>query len=343
MTVLFLVKRRAAYGEYGSAPFGLLYSARFVSRLLRHHNIWSEVIQVDDGNSIDKELVHYNPDTVILEALWATPAKVRELMSLKRHAHRQFVVRIHSKPSFLSMEGIAMKWLAEFAQLARENPRFKLAVNNKKAKLDLDGALNTDFLFLPNYYFSDPRARQTGYMRSRRFVSIGCFGAQRPLKNVLEQAIAAITYADATAKKLKFYINSTRVEQHGENVVKNVRELFKARPEHELIEVGWRHHDDFVKLVRTLDLGMQASFSESFNIVTADFVSAGVPIVVSHEIDWMPRLNQVATGFAMKTAIKLGDLYFLHRGLLAWWQRRALAKYNDKSERLWLKFARGSV
>jgi hypothetical protein len=36
-----------------------------------------------------------------------------------------------------------------------------------------------------------------------------------------------------------------------------------------------------------MDLGMQISFTETFNIVAADFVYCEVPVVVSEEIDFV--------------------------------------------------------
>ena len=39
-----------------------------------------------------------------------------------------------------------------------------------------------------------------------------------------------------------------------------------------------------------MDIGMQVSFSETFNIVGADIVSQGVPLVASSEIPWANRI-----------------------------------------------------
>ncbi len=72
----------------------------------------------------------------------------------------------------------------------------------------------------------------------------------------------------------------------GEQVLNNLRSLFPLRG-HELIETPWLDHCNFVELVKLIDLGMQVSMSETFNIVAADFVTNNVPIVVSPEIDWM--------------------------------------------------------
>ena len=54
------------------------------------------------------------------------------------------------------------------------------------------------------------------------------------------------------------------------------------------MEHGWATHAEFLKLVDRMDIGLQVSLSETFNIVAADFVANGVPIIVSPEISWMP-------------------------------------------------------
>jgi len=46
-------------------------------------------------------------------------------------------------------------------------------------------------------------------------------------------------------------------------------------------------HESFTHLIRKMDFGLQVSFSETFNIVAADFVHLKVPIVGSSEIEWM--------------------------------------------------------
>jgi len=44
-------------------------------------------------------------------------------------------------------------------------------------------------------------------------------------------------------------------------------------------------HSDFISIVKSMDIGMQVSLSESFNIVAADFVSNGIPLVGSPDIE----------------------------------------------------------
>ena len=45
----------------------------------------------------------------------------------------------------------------------------------------------------------------------------------------------------------------------------------------------------FRRLLRTVDLVFQVSYTETFNVVTADAIAEGVPVVASDAIDWVPR------------------------------------------------------
>jgi hypothetical protein len=85
---------------------------------------------------------------------------------------------------------------------------------------------------------------------------------------------------------MNFHVNSGRVE-HGENTLKNLKALFENQKRHRLVEHPWLTHDQFIETVKSMDLGMQVSFTETYNIVAADFVANNVPIVVSNEIDWI--------------------------------------------------------
>jgi hypothetical protein len=56
-----------------------------------------------------------------------------------------------------------------------------------------------------------------------------------------------------------------------------------------LVQSGWQSWPAFRTTVRHMHLLMQPSYTESFNMVTADGVAEGVPSVVSSAIDWAPE------------------------------------------------------
>lgn len=126
-----------------------------------------------------------------------------------------------------------------------------------------------------------------------KVINVGCFGAVRPLKNHLLQALAAIQFAREKGAFLRFHINTGRVETGGEPVLKNLRQLFEDIPHAELVEHTWFEPEDFVNyLHRHIDIGLQVSLTETFNVVTADYVTAGLPVVVSKEVKWASRWSK---------------------------------------------------
>ena len=325
--VLFICKDRG----YGSS-FGLFLSAQFVVKALQMEGIEAKVVSVVDGNSIDKEVHQYKPTDVIIEALWVTPLKIKELVKL--HPKVKWVVRVHSEIPFIANEGISFEWMFEYQKVNN----VQVAANSKRMNVDL---VNVDIKsqYLPNIYFPAFIEQPVSKHHECPFViNIGCFGAIRPLKNQLEQAVAAITFANMNNKTLRFHINSDRIEQQGNSTLKNIRALFQNSKPHELIEHGWMKHQDFVELVKTMDMGMQVSFSETFNIVTADFVNNGIPIVVSEEITWMPWWTKASPTQTEEIVEVMNLCYFCRKFKLQYLNEIRLGKYNLQSLKTWIEY-----
>lgn len=279
MKVLFLIKQNNEYNEANSfiSKAGLRNSARFVVEAINKFECVEALLEVlTDQNRIHGRVKAIKPDVCILEAIWVTPAKLRELIDL--HPMVNFVVRVHSRTPFLSMEGNAIAYIKEYVKIAT------VSFNHSDTASDFE-RLGYSNLYLPNIY---PHIEYLGVERHVRkhLYKIGCFGAIRPLKNQLSQAVAAILFAQKMKSVVHFYINSTRIEQRGESVLKAMRSLFEGT-RHKLVEVPWLEHCDFLKLVGQMDACMQVSFTETFNIVTADCISQHVPVVVSPAIDWL--------------------------------------------------------
>ena len=293
--VLFILKRREDYNEIIHSPKGLstgLYnSASFVSQMLNDLGIPSRLEVATDNNCIDRLVSMHNPSHVIIEALWVVPEKFKVLTKL--HPKVKWIVRIHSEMAFMSMEGMAMDWLAQYL----DYPEVNLGINSPRMYreialyLKVRNSWNTSttskrILFMPNYYPEDFVTKKID--RKKPHVDVSCFGAVRPLKNHLSQAHAALRFCTVVGKKLKFHINAGRIEMKGEPIVRNLREMFNQLKlaGHELVEHEWTERDEFLKLCSRMDIGMQCNFSETFNIVSADHISQGVPIVSSDEIPW---------------------------------------------------------
>lgn len=267
----------------GRMSSGLFNSARFVQEML-HDRLGYEttICFAIDNNCIDRLVTEYKPDIVIIEAYWVVPDKFAVLTKL--HPNITWVVRNHSSMPFASTEGIIVDWSLRYM----DYPNVILACNDKRTDREFKHLIGEQdrkrCVLLPNYYplHHHPREKPPSY----RNIDIGCFGAIRPLKNQLIQAVAAIEYANQIGKHLRFHINGTRIEGRGDAILRNIRGLFQ-HVDHELIEHNWLTHEEFIKVIRDMDVSMQVSYSESFNIVSADAVMNGVPVVVSSEISWV--------------------------------------------------------
>jgi hypothetical protein len=357
--VLFILKFRdydydcgSTYGDGLSS--GLFNSARLVVDMLLAAGVEAKLVQVRDNNDIDREVTGYRPSHVVIEGLWVVPEKFSVLIPL--HPRVKWIVRIHSNIPFLAMEGVAMDWLARYSKI----PHVSIACNSERATDDIRNYIrevdwaaltaagiptpmqhidrhmrNEVVHYLPNYY---PRRRRFWEPHSADMLKIGCFGAIRPLKNQLIQAMAAIEFATRQGKQLRFYMTHRDCEQGGDQVLKNLRALF-AQTRHELVLRPWLPHEDFLGLVDVMDVGMQVSLSETFCIVAADMVAAGLPVVVSPEIEWASGLAK-ANPTDMLSIVDRLELVTrpLFRELVSHWNRLGLEDFSRRSREIWLKY-----
>jgi hypothetical protein len=290
--VLFILKRKENYGvanfhEPRGLSTGLLNSASYVSDMLNSIGISSEIEIAVDNNCIDRIVTQHKPSVVIIEALWVVPEKFEILQKL--HPNIRWIVRLHSEVPFMAQEGIAFAWITDYLKYKN----VYVGVNSlRMVKSLINLHLNSEgaedkFLFMPNYYpILNTKTKVPDYKSEE--LNIGCFGAVRPLKNHIHQALAAIHFADKENKKLNFHINANRLEMKGEPILHNLRRMFDRQKKHghKLVEHAWQPREEFLELCGQMDIGMQVSFSETFNIVGADLINQGIPVVSSSEIPW---------------------------------------------------------
>ena len=345
--VLFLLKRKEDYRDIQDSPKGLssgLYnSASYVVDLLKKNDVEANIEVVIDNSFIDREVTKYRPDICILEALWVTPTKFKDLMPL--HPKVEWVVRIHSEMPFMAGEGIAMDWIADYVSWENVNigvnaPRMLSEIREylKSVKGWDDATAARRVIYMPNAYPTN--FKKHGLQFEDGVINIGCFGAVRPMKNHLLQAFGALKFANQYGLRLRFHINANRVEMNGGAALKNLRDFFgQLEPAgHELVEHGWADRDDFLKIIReNIQIGLQVSFSETFNIVGCDVISQGVPLVSSDEIPWSSSFFDADPTNSDDIARLLGRAYNFPKTNVVL-NQCGITKYVNKTEKIWLNY-----
>lgn len=328
-------KRKAPGGGY----VGLNVSSDICAEAMRDAGINALSIGVIDSNGVDKVLFEERPSHLVVKAFWIPKDKL-ELLA-KKYPSCQFLVVCHSKPSFLGQEGNGLQKFVEAVELSRTLPNVVPAANNEETAKALAAAYDANVTWAPNLMpdvdFDGLDECECAMIDGE--IHVGMFCAIRPFKNVLNQAVAAVGAAQYLGLRLVFHVISERVEMDGNRSLDNLRLFFETLgPDYELIEHDWLPHDEFVDLVATMDVGMQASFTESFNIVTYDFLSQEVPIVVSTAVEWAPecwKANPDSVGELASSIVEALTASNAKRRYARMAGVRALKKYNRDALAQW--------
>ena len=267
---------------------GLNTSSNLTVEALRHYGFKAESVGFNDDNELDAVLFKERPSHLIVKAFWVRKEKL-ELLA-KKYPSCKFIIVCHSKASFLANENNGFSKLNDVIDLSKKLKNVSLATNNYDMSSACSKVYNKDVLFLPNLTIFDERKGKP-YNFCDKTLRVGIFCAVRPMKNMLNQIMAAIKYCEENKIGLELHVLSERMEMGGEKTIKNIRDLFSAldSKNYKLVEHKWYKHKDFLRLIRLMDIGLQSSFTESFNIVAIDFLRCSIPIVTSPAISWSPK------------------------------------------------------
>lgn len=282
------------------------------------------VVGCNDINDLANYIKNNNPQVVILEALWM---KAEHLIGIKmQNPKTKFYVHIHSNLGFLSIESYALNMI--YGHMRQGNGIIFNSIHAYNAFKHFK-----NIYYLPNIYDKPYLPLK---IQERDELHIGCFGSIRPMKNHIMQASAAILYANSVNKKLNFYVNFNRTEDNGEAVKKNIAVLFEMNNKHQLINQPWMEQKDFINSLQKMDVCLQVSMNESFNITAADAVAAGCPVVVSNEIEWVSELCYAKHSNPEEIANKID--FVMKSPLLVNINRGNLNSFNEFAKNKWKQF-----
>lgn len=266
---------------------GLGVNALHTVKVLRREKIRCDVFGVWTPEHIREKLKSLPSAThAIIEAPWISAAETAKLLFEFPHVH--FVVRAHSQIGFLQVEPGAIKILRDLLDMQEGVLNLTVSANSKKLCTFLEKTYTSSCLYLPNLYFLERAHRHCDIDHgTRQKLRIGSFGALRLMKNHTTAAAAALMIAERRRCDLEFWVSVNR-EEHGKGVLQSLRNMFSGLPWAKLVEHPWQEWAKFRKTVGHMDLCMQISFSETFNIVSSDAAAEQVPVVTSSAIEWVP-------------------------------------------------------
>jgi len=224
---------------------------------------------------------------VDIMAQWI-PTKNLALLA-RQFPHIQFAQTCHSNVGFLCAEPPAIDLLRRAIDLEVGLPNFKAASNNLRLCRALQAMYGRPITYLPNLYYlhgQEPihRPRYNGGM-----LKIGAFGSLRIYKNFSSAIASAIELTNQLKCHSEIWINSGRNDGAGNVVYRTAVAWTHGLSNVTLKQLPWTSWPEFKRIVGTMNLLLQPSYTETFNNVTADGIVEGTPSVVGPSIEWAPK------------------------------------------------------
>lgn len=325
-----------------SSCVGLHVAGYATAEVLRDNSIEAHAHAVRHNVDIVHLLDHaVRPYThVVISAPWLSVHDLRALIT--HYPDTQFVILSHSNVGFLQADPGGVHLLRKYHELTEFHCNLRVGGNSRKFVDWLRTAYGRDVVWLPNLYpigECDPRpCVQTPLI-------IGAFGAVRPQKNFMTAAAAAVAIHRLLGVPVELHMSSGGEGDQG-TTIPAIEQMCSGLADFKLVRHDWNYWDQFIGLIGQCDLLLQPSYTESFNMITADGISVGVPSVVSSAISWAPKSWQADSDDALDishTAVRLLEnreveiekgvqalFKHNHAGLKAWKHYLGLESWFEK-------------
>ena len=285
MHLLLCYKNFAAHA--GISHIGLGVAAANTAKVLRANGIRATVapfVNPLELLGIPKKFTDVTH--IVVSAPWIPTQTVCDFV--RDYPEIKLAINCHSNVGFLQADTNAVDLIKNYMAIERNTFSFNLGGNSVRFCEWIKECFQVDCKFLPNLYYLDYLSAQGRPPYHGGTLRIGMFGAIRPLKNMMTGAAAALEIARSMRDPLELWVCSGRTEGGGLTVLNAIKAMYRDLPGVELKESPWAPWPVFRRLVATMHLLLQPSYSESFNQCTADGVAEGVPSVVSDAITWAP-------------------------------------------------------
>ena len=262
--------------------FGLNGANEHIIKVLRREGVDVTSATVQDPKQIQSLIADHTH--VIVCAFFVPLAVWGPLVAA--NPRTLFVNVCHSNVGFLSADPHAISQITALFALQYARHNFRVAANCQRF-VDRARAAHGEIEWLPNLYNCESfRARHWQPFHGRA-IRVGCFGAPRRLKNQTTAAAAAIALAEQLRAQLEFVVNFGRDEDPG--VAGPVTHMISGARVGRVVPLAWSDPWNFRRVAGLVDVHLQPSYTESFNLTVADLLAEGVPSAVSHAVSWVPE------------------------------------------------------
>ena len=281
--------------ESFASHVGLRITADYTAKSLYQRGAWAEALccktvaeleaRLDAAKDVAIGRGEVRPSHVVISAPWIPARDVARMAA--NHPEVNFYEVSHSNVGFLQADSHAIKIMREVCDLQLSAHNVFAGGNSEKFVRWASDAWRVPVVWVPNLYsISDSRSSKDRYWEPGTGLRVGIFGANRAQKNHITAAAAAAELAVRYGTPVEVLMSSGRDEGATDA---SIREMLADIPNLKLTKTGWLTWPRFRALVRTVNSVFQVSFTESFNVVAADAIAEGVPVVVGSAIDWVPR------------------------------------------------------
>lgn len=342
-----LIDMFETFNESSHRILPLLLEVKSEQELSEAADTWQTILPVEYTDGV----------LIIIEGIWAD---AKELVNLREKIKSIYpcrpciiAVRSHSQFAFLDIQATVkmMDYIKNniplifnefttyyaFIDTLWDDDQHLIYYLPNPFKLDYDEAIDKHDIWKSRF-------------RQKTYYDIGCFGELRPMKNHVTAALASVRFASWMAgsnydKIVRFNVNTSF---DTDPILQNIRGLFsrstKGTPM--LKEHLWQGGEDFNHLIQDMDIGLQASFSETFNITSARFIQNGIYAIGGLSIDWLTynRFNShdpVSIFNCLRDSFIDQNSFWGNRKFLK--QVNALEKRVNKADRAWREFLSGSL
>ena len=314
---------------------GLHVAGYTTAKYLRDNGVDVSVFPVRHNIDVVDALKNYNATHnqrithAVISAPWLSAYDVQTM--LKEFPDIVFVILSHSNVGFLQADPGGVELFRRYAELSKVNWNLNVGGNSQRFADWFERAYGDKCVCLPNLY-SSPKIKSKVW--EGPLLNIGAFGAIRPEKNFMTAAGAAIVIQRSLGVPVDFHM-ITGGEVHHAMALRAITEMTKDIDGFKLVAHKWETWDKFIKLVASMDLLVQPSFTESFNLTVADGISVGVPSVVSPVIHWAPASWKADPDSAVEVAEVGVELLNTAQGYRGY---NALSKHNERGLQKWMEF-----